>query len=144
MDFKEFYSKLINILEIYKFVLDSKVCPQTSSQEWLKIISFMYLNDLLWIITNNNKIEAVIGAYRLNEFDEIKANDIPSKNEGSILFIPFACSISNDLLVWRKLLKEYIKIHDINELVFCDYSKDGFGKYRKFNIKGVIYESAKT
>ena len=67
MEFNEFYTKLINILEIYNFVINSNVRPETSKQEWLKIITYLYLKDWLLIYTNKGCIEVVISGYRIDE-----------------------------------------------------------------------------
>ena len=144
MEFTEFYRKMSEVLSIWKFVIESKVCHQTSQNEWLKIITYLYLKDWLWVISDKGIVQAVIGAYRINEFDESKADNLPEKDEGEILFIPFACSVGDDIFVWRKLLREYLKTNEIKELIFCDYAKDGYGNYRRFNLKGALHESTKA
>lgn len=112
------------LLQIYRFVKESGVRPETTAEEWLDIITYMYDKDWLYCEYEENKLVTVVGAYRIKEYKEELSSKLPTCEEGTILYIPFSCSVSKDKLMQRKMLKKYLKKHEISELIFKEHKNN--------------------
>jgi len=89
-----------------------------------------------WLYTPiiNNKVQAVIGAYRIPEVNDEILSRLPTDESGNILYIPFVISVTkedNMYEVVRGAMKEYLRINpDITEIVL--EGKDD--KLRRYKI----------
>lgn len=114
-----------------KLINKFNLCPQMSREEWLKII--IYMDEKGWIhpIFDNKKIVGMWGGWRIKEFTDKVFDSLPLKEEGMILYIPFACSESKDRFCF---LKEARKLNGINEIIFNENNKNG--RLHKIKIRG--------
>jgi len=129
--------KYLNIdltLKIYRFVIKSGVCPETTPAEWLHIICYMHERGWIKIERKDGKIESVVGRYKVKEFKEEDLDKMPEKEEGTILVVPFACSVSEDKTILKKIFNQYRKSNEISEIVF--YERNSNTKFKRFKIKG--------
>lgn len=120
------------ILSIIDLIIKSKVRSETTPAQWIEIVSFMHENNWLYYGYENGRVVTVLGAYRIKEFDESKEQDLPAVEEGNIVYVPFAASISKDRMIIRKITTEYLEKHpEVEEIIFRDDTKD---KYIRIKI----------
>lgn len=115
------------ILSIIDLIIKSKVRPETTPTQWIEIVSFMHERGWLYYGYENGRVVTVLGAYRIKEFVESKEQDLPDVEEGNIVYVPFAVSISKDRLLIRKITTEYLEKHpEVEEIIFRDDAKDKY------------------
>ena len=123
------------LIKIYGMVLKSKVCPESTPDEWLKTLSYMHDQGWLYYHYEDGKPSVVIGAYRIKEFTEDVTDVMPTKEEGNILYVSFAVSHSNDRNVLKKMLGAYIKEHpDLEEIIL--YERNSDEKLKRIKLRG--------
>lgn len=112
------------IRDIHNIVQKHNLCPKNTKSEWLEIICYMREKNWLYFIVENDQLKGVLGAYRIEEYNEHTEDSLPTEEKGNILYVPFACSESKDRLVWLKMLRGYLKDHDIKKVVFNERKKN--------------------
>lgn len=129
----QFYNGLVKhikytfVLGIIDLIIKSKVRPETTPEEWLKIVSYLYDKNWLHYGYEGTKVVTVLAAYRIKEFDEMKESQLPKKEEGNIIYVPFAASISKDKMIIRRITSEYVAKHpETEQIIFKDYAKNKF------------------
>lgn len=142
-----FYNGLIRhvqynfIIQVVDLIIKSKVREETKPDEWLRIVSFMHERGWLYYGYEENKLVTVLGAYRVKKFDEDAEEQMPNKEDGNIVYVPFAASISKDKMIIRRITSEYIDKHpDVEEIIFKDHAKD---KFMRIQLKGELDGRAK-
>lgn len=97
------------LLGVYKKVVDSGGSPDTTRDEWLKIIAYMHEKKWLHYGYEEGKIVAIVGAYRVKEFKETQ--EIPEKEEGINFYVQFTVSTAKDKNMIGSMLRGYLKEH---------------------------------
>ena len=121
------------ILMAFQLVIDSGCCPETTPAEWLKLLWYMHKKGWLYVVFEEDKLSLVVGAYRIPEFDETKADILPTEESGNILYVPFLVSFENDKLLLKKVLDSYLKhFPNITEIVF--YERNNNERFKRIFI----------
>lgn len=142
MDGKVMYNDVLRYLEInlilklWTFVSSSQVCPETTLDEWLKILCYMHEKGWVYNWKKDGKLVCVVGAYRIKEFTESTKDVLPDKEEGDILYIPFAVSEANDPFILKKMLEAYLKKQSVPVKEIILYERNSDEKIRRFKLKG--------
>lgn len=136
-EFNDFCKKIKDFIEvrsflaIYEFIVKSKVCPDTSNQDWFNTLCYMHTKGWLYVVNDKGKIAVVIGAYRVKNLDNLDI--LPEIENGEILYVPFCASISDDNTILKKMLDSYSERNpDVKEVIFKKF-KDG-EKLKRFEI----------
>lgn len=121
------------IFKIYLLVAQSGVCPKTQPAEWVKILLYLHSKGWLWaIVDEKHNVEMAAGMYRVPSVDEAYTNQMPEKEEGRILYIPFFVSRSNDPMKAKQILTKYLKTHeDIDEIFFEDGNDNKLRRFKR-------------
>lgn len=124
------------ILQAFDMVMKAQLWPDKTPSETLQII--MYVHNKGWLYTPivNDKVAAVICAYRIKEVTEESLVKIPVKEEGNILYGVFVVSFSDDAYsVIRSSLGVYLEENkDITELVLKDKNEN----IKRYNLRGAF------
>lgn len=124
------YLEINFILKMYSFVIKSGVCPETSPSDWLKTICFMYEKGWIYNWKEGGNLVAVVGAYLVN--DDSNLDNLPDKEEGTIIYVPFAATDSDDKLILKKMMDRFIDKYPMaTELIFFERNSD---KKKRFKI----------
>lgn len=121
------------ILEALDIIIEKQLWPEKKPSEILKILLYVYGKGWLYTPKVNGNIVAVLCAYRIN--NENNLTKLPSVEEGTILYVPFAVSLTGDNLfkVIRESLNVYLEHNpDIIELILEDKNN----KIKRYNLKG--------
>ncbi len=122
------YLIIRRIIYIYNIVLKSKIIDLSPT----RLLEYTILAHIKgWLYTNNN-MKSIVCGYRTNN---VEVDDIEEVEDGKILFIYFTISSSEDRMVLRNMLTEYLKQNKGIEEIFFEYKdKD---KKRHYKIKEV-------
>lgn len=124
------------LLEIFKLVFKSGVCPDSTPSELLKSILHMHNKGYLYVAFENDSLCTVVGAYLIKEFNDVVIENIPEVEEGDILYIPFLVNTSKDKLMIKRLLSEYLDINkNVKEVIF--YERNSDDRLKRFSREGV-------
>ena len=123
------------LLRIYEMVVQSGVCPETPLCGWSEIIPFCHEKGYLYTLFEKDEIVAVVCAYRIPYFHEKFTDMYPEKEEGNILYIPWAVSNSYSMTSLLYMLKSYLLKHDIQEIAYYRRNSDTDLKRIKLNVK---------
>lgn len=112
------------LLKIYEMVVQSGVCPETPLWAWSEIIPFCHRKGYLYTLFEKDEPVAVVCAYRIPYFDEKFTEKYPEKEEGSILYVPWAVSNSHSFTSLLYMLNQYKLNHDIKEIAYYRRNSD--------------------
>lgn len=122
------------ILQSLDIIVESRLWKDRTPSHILKLLLYMHNKGWLYTPIINNKVQAVIGAYRIPEVNDEILSRLPTDESGNILYIPFVISVTkedNMYEVVRGAMKEYLRINpDITEIVL--EGKDD--KLRRYKI----------
>lgn len=119
------------ISTVLKFVKKFNLCPRTGSEKWLQIVFYMQERGWIHFLAENENIVGMWGGWRVKEYTDKVLDALPLKEEGRVLYIPFACSESKDRFIF---LREARKLTDVDEIVFNEHNKNG--RLHKIKIRG--------
>lgn len=109
------------IFQALDIICESRLWQDKTPSEILKILLYMHNKGWLYTPIIDGKVQAVIGAYRIDEVTDEKLVKLPKDNSGKILYIPFVISLTkedNMYEVVRSAMKQYLKENpDIEEIV---------------------------
>ena len=77
------------ILKALDIIYESRLWKDRPPSHTLKTLLYLYNKGWLYIPIENNKIKAVIGAYRIPDTNKDTLEKIPVVEQGKILYIPF-------------------------------------------------------
>jgi hypothetical protein len=122
-------------MKIYEMVIKSGVCPDTPINSWSEIIPFCHSKGYLYVLYEKDEPVSVVCAYRIPLFDEKFVDKYPERELGTVLYIPWAVSNSLSITSLLYMFKQYIKQHDITELVYYKRNSETDLKRIKFHVK---------
>ena len=121
------------IFQALDIICESKLWQDKKPSEILKILLYMHNKGWLYTPIIDGKVQAVIGAYRIDEVTDEKLVKLPKDNSGKILYIPFVISLTkedNMYEVVRSAMREYLKENtDIEEIILED-KKNNIKRYK--------------
>lgn len=122
------------IFQSLDIIVTSRIWKDKPPSHTLKILLYMNAKGWLYAPEENDKVQAVIGAYRIPDVTDEAIGRLPEKESGIILYIPFVINVSkadNTYKVVRNAMRKYLKENaDINEIVL--EGKDD--KLRRYKI----------
>ena len=92
------------IAKCLKMVIEKKVCPETTSSDWVRILLYAHSKGYLY---TNKDASAFVLCYRIPEWREEYGNVMPEVETGEVLYVSFSVSESNDKLSLLRMLKSY-------------------------------------
>lgn len=116
-------------------VIRSGVCPETPLSAWSEIIPFCHRKGYIHTFFDRDDLVAVVCAYRIPVFEKKIISKYPEKEEGTILYIPWAVSHSYSITTLLRMLKQYISTNKITELAYYRRNSDTDLKRIKLNVK---------
>ncbi len=123
------------LLQIFDLVLEHKLWPNKKPSEVLMTLMFLNGKGWLYTVSDNGKLTAALCGYRIKEVTKDRLKKLPLQEEGTILYVPFSVSLTDENIfkVIRKAFHIYIKENpDITELVLEDKNN----KIKRYNLKG--------
>ena len=113
------------LLEAYNIIVKSGMFPNTNLRAWIQNVLWLDKAGYLWVALEDNHVTVVAVAYKVKEVPKEFPDRYPAKEEGSILYIPFMISISEDNYKPKKLLSQYLEINpDVTEIAYHDLRVD--------------------
>lgn len=109
---------LIKCMEMIK---NSKVCPQTPINEWPRILMFAHARGYLY---TNKDGDAFALVFRIPEWNEVWTHTMPDKESGNKAYVVFAVSDSKDKLVLTRMFKDYVRLNNIEEMIYYRRNSD--------------------
>ncbi len=109
---------LIKCMEMIK---NSKVCPQTPINEWPRILMFAHSRGYLY---TNKDGDAFALVFRIHEWSERWTHTMPDKESGNKAYVVFAVSDSKDKLVLTRMFKDYVRLNNIEEMIYYRRNSD--------------------
>lgn len=109
---------LIKCMEMIK---NSKVCPQTPINEWPRILMFAHARGYLY---TNKDGDAFSLVFRIPEWSEVWTHTMPDKESGNKAYVVFAVSDSKDKLVLTRMFKDYVRLNNIEEMIYYRRNSD--------------------
>lgn len=132
--------KQIEILtKVMQLVISSKVCPDTNPKDWAKIILQAHNKGYLYIWHDGDDITACACAYRIPSWDEKYKDEMPVKETGKTLYVAWLVSEKRDPLTLMKMLREYKKFNEIEEIVYYRRNSDKDIRHHKIR-KDLVHE----
>ena len=110
------------LMRCANMVNEKKVCPDSTTEEMLKVIAFSHERGYLYA---NRTANTFVCGYRIPEIDEKWKHTIPQKEQGEIFFVNFAVSEEPNKWVLLKMLRDYLKENsDVKELCYFRRNSD--------------------
>jgi hypothetical protein len=129
-----------SFLSVFDFIVKSNVCPETDRKGWFETLCYMHTKGWIYLNSDGGKISSVVGAYRVNSLENF--DTLPVEEEGEILYIPFAASVSDDKLLFKKMLDKYIEANPmVKEVVF--YERNSQEKFKRFKLNEGVSNGGK-
>jgi len=130
------------LAEIFKLIVDKKVCPETPPNEWAALLLYLHTKGWLYFgMDKEENVKVAVAGYRIPRLEPKYIDTLPKKEKGKILYIPFYASNNGDAFSALKFLKTYLKQNKkkITEVAF--YERGDNNKLKRFKInKGVRNE----
>jgi hypothetical protein len=125
------------LAQAFLMLSKTNIYPNADIKDWFKVLLYMHTKGWLYIGFENEKMVLVVGMYRIKKFDKDSIKDLPKKEEGNVLYIPFFASEAEDKLLPRKLLQRYLSKHkNINRIAFYADDKEKVFKRLKERKNG--------
>ena len=122
------------ILKALDIIYESRLWKDRPPSHTLKTLLYLYNKGWLYIPIENNKIKAVIGAYRIPDTNKDRLEKIPVVEQGKILYIPFVVSTSKEDNIYR-VIRESLKSYLSNNIGIEEIVLEGKDdKLRRFKI----------
>jgi hypothetical protein len=113
------------LAQAFLILQESNIYPNAKPSDWLKVLLYMHTKGWLYIGFEKEKMAMVAGMYRIKKFNKDTIKDLPKKEEGNVLYIPFFASSAEDKLLPRKLLQRYLSKHkNIKKITFYADEKE--------------------
>lgn len=109
------------IAKCMKLIIQHKVCPQTPVHYWPKVLLFAHTRGYLF---TNKDASAFALVYRIPEWDEKWGNTMPDKESGNKAYVAFAVSESKNKLELTRMFKDYVRINNIEEMIYHRRNSD--------------------
>ncbi|MFA6550866.1 MAG: hypothetical protein WCT36_05975 [Candidatus Gracilibacteria bacterium] len=107
------------LVDIYNFLKEASVFESEPHLDTASKLNHMYERGWLYASYLANKVIATAGAFRIKKWDTSLLTDLPNKEEGNILYIPFFACNTNNITTPLKLLKQYLREHPlIHEVIY--------------------------
>lgn len=121
------------LLRCAKMVNETKVCPESSLEEMIKVIAYSHEHGYLY---TNKSANTFVCGYRIPELSDKWKSTIPDKEEGEIFFINFAVSEEPNKWALLKMLRNYLKENpDVKELTY--FRRGNHADFKRIHLKGV-------
>lgn len=121
------------ILQALDIICTSRIWQDKTPSQILRILMYVHNRGWLYVPVTDNKAQAVIGAYRIKEVNESTLGNLPVKEEGNILYVPFVVSINPDANMYevvRSAMRQYLDQNsDIIEIVL-EGKDDNLKRYK--------------
>lgn len=119
------------LLRCAKMVNESKVCPDSSLEEMIRVIAYSHNHGYLY---TNRLANTFVCGYRIPEINEKWKTTIPEKEQGTIFYVNFAVSEEPNKWVLLKMLRNYLKENmDVMEL--CYFRRNSDKDFKRISIR---------
>jgi len=108
-------NQLTLLTKCMRMIREKNINPETPLYQWPKILLFAHARGYLY---TNHDASAFVIAYRIPEWKEEYGDEMPAQEGGKILYVSMAVSESDNMLVLLKMLRDYMKLENVEELIF--------------------------
>lgn len=108
-------------------VLESGVCPETSKEDWVRIL--LYANSHNYLYSNADDSCFAL-AYKIPRLDERYFSTMPENEYGNILYVSWVVSNSPDKTSLLKLLRTK---HDVDEIAY--FRRNNNSDFRTYKLR---------
>lgn len=112
-------NKYALVLKALDIVIESRLWNDKKPSEVLNILMYLHTKGWLYTPLVDGKVQAVVAAYRIKDGSNLM--NLPLKEEGNILYIPFVLSIDNNIgmfRIMREIMKSYLNDNpDVTEIL---------------------------
>lgn len=91
--------------KICDLIIRSGICPEVMPLQWMRRLLYMHKKRWLYCSVKGSELIAVVGAFRIREWDEKYLDRLPEKEEGEILYVPFIAAEGNIPIAPLRLLR---------------------------------------
>lgn len=114
--------KQIEILQkCLEMIKETNPSPDTTLLDWVRTIMFAHTRGYLYTTKDT---DSFVLAYRIPEWKEEYGKEMPAQEGGHKLYVSMAVSRSQSKLSLLKMLKDYMKLNNIDELIYHKRSND--------------------
>lgn len=136
----------ISLIRIYEFLKRQHFFDFEPVAESLSWLGQVHSRGWLYTSSCGEEILAVACAFRIPEWREEFIRRPPDREEGSLLYIAFFCSVSGNTSSALKMLRNYLRVNaDITEVIY--HKKKGWSglgplkKYPRNQVLADIFEA---
>ncbi len=105
--------------KICDLVIASGVCPEIMPLEWMRRLIYMHRRRWLYCSVKGTEVLAVVGAYRIPEWNDQTADRMPECDSGDILYIPFVAGEGKVNIALLRLLRYCLREnHGVREVIY--------------------------
>ena len=107
--------------QVMEMVMKAGLRPSMKPSDWLAVLIYLSKKGWLKVFEKDGNVTVATAAYRIKEFNKDMVDNLPKKEEGNILFVPFFLSREQDRMTVPKIIKAYLDENkDIEEIIFED------------------------
>ncbi len=128
------------ILQALDIAIDSKLWEGKKCSDVFRILMYVQRKGWLYTPVIDNRVTAVICAYRIPEVNPDNLTKLPKEDSGDILYIPFVMALGENVNLFH-IIRESCKIYlennpDIKEIVLED-KNNKIKRYKLETLQGV-------
>ncbi|MBX4189778.1 hypothetical protein KW791_00550 [Candidatus Parcubacteria bacterium] len=113
-----------------KLILNSKICPLTSKGDWPRILLFAHLRGYLY---TNKDASVFVMAYRIPRWEKKWSDVMPEQESGETLYVAFAVSEGKRKISLLKILRQYLKKNEIEEIIY--YKRNSDTDFKRIDLR---------
>lgn len=121
------------VLDMATNIMLSGVCPETSRKDLFKKV--IWAHNKGYVYTNSDQ-SAYAVAYRIPYWDMKYTEEMPEEENGSILYVALACSLSKDRAVLLKMLRACCKLNQCDEVIYFRRNSDT--DFKRMKVRGEL------
>lgn len=124
-------SQLDLIKGAFLIIMNADLKRKMTPSQWLKTLIEMHHRGYLYaLLTPDKKIQAVVGAWRIRRVSKKAMNEVPEKDSGKTLYVPFY--VPRDAKLPLRSIRKFLRENrDIHTIVF----EDNDNKLRKHRLR---------
>jgi hypothetical protein len=120
------------LIQAFFLITKSGVCPETTPEEWKKILLYTHSKGYLYAHVTEEKLDMIACMYRVKSLSDKNIDVYPEKEKGNILYVPFFASTQKDNTLAISLFKSIIdKKGNIKEIAFHDLKDGKLKRYKR-------------
>jgi hypothetical protein len=120
--------------KICDLVIRSGICPEVMPLQWMRRLLTMHKRRWLYCSVKGSELIAVVGAFRIREWDDRYLDWLPEKEGGNILYIPFIAAEGSVPIAPLRLLRYCLRENPgVREVIY--YKKNLNARKQRYVLR---------